>query len=91
MCSLNNLISFCKQMIVKTEFHNSSVQTAVLYPLFSATTNVANVSTLNVKCQRFGMDTDRYISVRNCNLVLFRSSGTPTVPSNSPPSPKPHN
>jgi len=42
------------------EFHSSFIQTAVyiLYPLFSVTTNVAIVLTLNVKCQRFGMDTD---------------------------------
>ena len=71
MCSLNNLISFCKQMIVKTEFHNSFVQTAVLYPLFSVTTNVTNVSTLNVKCQRFGMDTDRYTGCPRRNVPDF--------------------
>ena len=77
-------------MIVKTEFHTSFEQTAVLYTLFSVTTNVATLSTLNVKCQRFGMDTDLYIyiyihtSVGNPDLVVFRSSGKPRVPSNSP-------
>ena len=75
-------------MIVKTEFHTSFVQTAVLYSLFSVTINVATVLTLNVKCQRFGMYKDQYISVGNPALVVFRSSGSPTVPSNSPPSPQ---
>jgi len=59
-------------MIVKTEFHTSFVQTAVLYPSFSVTTNVATISTLNVNCQRFGMDTDQYISVGDPDLVVFR-------------------
>jgi hypothetical protein len=76
-------------MIVKTQFHTSFGQNAVLCPLFSVTTNVAIVSILDVKCQRFGMDTDRYISVGNTDLVVFRSSGRPTVSSSSPPPPKP--
>jgi hypothetical protein len=48
-------------MIVKAEFHTSFVQIPVLYPFSSVTTNVATESTLNVKCQRFGINTDRYL------------------------------
>jgi len=66
-------------MIVKMEFHTYFVQTAVLYPLFSVTTNVASVSTLTVKCQWFGMDTDQYISVGN------RVVGLQCLPILSPP------
>ena len=71
-------------MILKTEFHTSFEQTAVLHTLCSVTTNVATVSTLNVKYQRFVMDTSIYISVGNPDLVVFRSSSKPRVPSNSP-------
>jgi len=59
-------------MIVKTEFHTSFIQTAVLHPLFSVTTNLATVSTLHVKCQQFGMDVDRYITVGNPDLLVVR-------------------
>jgi hypothetical protein len=78
-------------MIVKTEFHTYFVQTAVLYTLFSVTTNVATVSTLTVKFQWFRKDTDRYISIVNPDIVVFRSSGRTTVSCNSSPSPKPQN
>ena len=57
-------------MIVKAQFHTSFVQTAVLNPFSSVTTNVATVSTLNVKCQQFAINTDPYISVGNPDLVV---------------------
>jgi hypothetical protein len=57
-------------MIVKAEFHSSFVQNAVLNPLSSATTNVAKVSTLNVKCQQFRMKTDPYILFGNPDIVV---------------------
>jgi hypothetical protein len=72
-------------MIVKAEIHTYFVQTAVLYSFSSVTTNVANVSTLNVKGQQFGMNTDPYISVGNPDFVVVISSGRPIVPSDSPP------
>jgi hypothetical protein len=57
-------------MILKAEFHTSFEQNAVMNPFSSATTNVATVSTLIVKCQQFGMNTDPYISVGNSDLVM---------------------